>query len=316
MGKDIRKTGIDNEGMNEPADDVSEYYDVPHPKKYMYDPQSGTWDYEGNQEGAAAAEDTGYDEKRPDAPPHQSGRKRKKHRKKHYLLKFLLICAVVTGLVWFAQSDYFNITSIQVTGNSAYTSQQILDKAELKTGTNIFKFRKKDLIRRIKEDPYLCDVTVKRKLPSKVVIHVRERVSTAIIPYGKKYVVIDGNGYVLKKLSKKPRLTELDGMTIKSMNKGEKIIVKEPDILSNTLSMLSAMKNSDLFFKKIDMSGNTINAYIYDQLICRGRPQSITKVMKDGSLEAVLYKLYKNGTKKGVLTVSKDGYCLYSPKIK
>ena len=83
----------------------------------------------------------------------------------------------------------------------------------------------------------------------------------------------------------------------------------------NQLNYLNNMENSDLFFKKIDISKVVIKAYIYDRLICKGTPENIMNSMDTGNLQIILYDLYKKGIHRGTINVGADKLCSFSPSL-
>ncbi|MEG0156088.1 MAG: FtsQ-type POTRA domain-containing protein [Anaerovoracaceae bacterium] len=242
-------------------------------------------------------------------------RKKKKRRKKHYFLRFLVFCGIVAGSIAFLSSSYFDVKTIEVTGNVNYNQEEVIALSGLETGGNIFKLPRKEAMKNLLKDSYIEKAKVKRKFPKTVVLNVTERKEMAAIPYGEEYIIIDSKGYVLNKVAEEPKLTQLLGLTIKEMKKGQVIEVKENNVLENTLDMLQAIEYSDLFFKKIDMTNVVIRAYLYDQLICKGTPQNILENIKNGNMEGILYDLYKKQITKGVVNVGDDQYCSYSPNI-
>jgi len=250
-----------------------------------------------------------------DRKPQSERRKRKKRKKKHYFLKFLIVIAAGTGLFFFMSSDYFNIDSINVKGNDNYTKEQIIQMSGIRKGDNIFLTRESKVEKKMKKDSYIASVSLSRGLPDRITVTVKERSEIAAISYGKHYILLDKKGYVLTKTDKEPELTLLEGLTITDMTKGDILQVKEKTAFSDTLSILRAMKKSDLFFKKIDISRVVVKAYIYDNLICRGRPENIIKSMKNGNLEEILYDLYKKDIKRGVVNIGSGKYCSFSPDI-
>ncbi len=256
-------------------------------------------------------EDAEEEEEEETPPP----RKRKKRKKKRYFLKFLIFCAVIGGAIAFIFSDYFNVDKIVVEGNANYNAKEIIALSGMKTGQNLFKVDKSEIVDQLLKDSYVENAKVVRKPPNTIVIQVEERKEMAAIPYGEEFIIIDNKGYVLNRVKDEPQLTQLLGLNIKTMNRGEVIQVKEEDVLKDTLDMLKTMEYSDLFFKKIDMTSVVIRAYIYDNLMCKGTPENILENMKNGNLETILYDLYKKGITKGVIHVGDDQYCSFSPNI-
>lgn len=242
-------------------------------------------------------------------------RKKKKRKKKNYLLRLLLMIAVGVGLYFLLSSEIFDISSVKIENNQYYTVEQIKDKAGVKIGENIFEFKKSSLKKKLLKDPYFENVVIKKKLPSTIVIDVTERTERAVIAKGGKFVVIDPNGLVLRIAETAPKVTEIQGLTIKKAKAGEALEVEENSILTDTLVMMNTMDSSEVFFKKIDISNVIIKAYIYDQLICEGTPENLTKSIENGNLETVIYEMYSKGIERGVIRVGSDNYCSFDPNV-
>lgn len=240
-------------------------------------------------------------------------RKKKKRKKKRYLLKFLVLAAIITGLYFFFTSSLFDIQKIAVENNHYYTVEQVISLAGAKTGENLFEVSLKDMKKKLLADPYIKNVKLKRKLPAQVAIIVEERKEDAAIPYGNRYIIIDGEGMVLRKSEVEPALTLLLGMTVKNMEPGTPLEVEENSALTDTLKLLREVKKHELYFKKIDISSIVIKAYIYDQLICEGTPENILNNLD--SLQEVLYDLYAKGIERGVIKMGSDEYFSFSPLV-
>lgn len=242
--------------------------------------------------------------------------KKRKRRKKRYFLKFLIFLGVCVLIYFGLSSSYFNIRHISVSGNHYYTDQEVINMADAKKGKNIFfKSGKQDMVKRLEKDPYFADVKVKRSLPSTLKIVVKERVQTAAVAYGDQYVVIDNEGNVLRKTGVMPKVTLLTGLTISKMEVGEPIEVEEKETLGVTLDMLHAMVKGDIYFKKIDISKVIIRAYIYDNLIVKGKPEHLMNAIKSGSLQKVVTDLFDDGISRGTINIGGNDYMSFSPEI-
>ena len=242
-------------------------------------------------------------------------KKKKRRRKKNYLLRLLFLIAVGVGLYYLLSSALFDVQRIVVENNSHYTKEQIIGKAEAKTGQNIFGAKTGEMKALLLNDPYIKNVWVKRSLPSKIVIQVEERKEAAAIPYADRFIIIDPDGLVLRKSDVEPRLTLLVGMTIRTMEDGEPLEVEETAALTGTLALLDTMEETRLYFKKIDMSSAHVKAYVYDQLICKGAPESVAESMRNGELKKLLIKLYTDGVERGTINVGRDQYYAFSPMV-
>ncbi|MEA4989077.1 MAG: FtsQ-type POTRA domain-containing protein [Anaerovorax sp.] len=243
----------------------------------------------------------------------QKPRKKKKRKKKRYLLKILIFFVIIIGIYYLLTSSFFDIQKIKVKENEYYTAEQIISMSKIKTGKNIFETSMKDAKNRMRKDPYMKNIKISRSLPGTVVITVEERKEYAAVPYGEEYLLMDEDGLVLRKTDVAPTLPLLMGMTVKKMDPGFPLEVEENSVLTDTLKMLSAMEEHEIYFKKIDISKVVIKAYIYDYLYCEGTPENIRENMDD--LKSVLYKLYTQGIERGVIKMGSEGYFSFSPEI-
>ncbi len=241
-------------------------------------------------------------------------RERKKHRRKHYLMRFLIVFLIVIVAGGFLLSPLFDIAQFEVRGNAYYTPEEVVNISGAETGGNLFLHAQEDKIREnLLQDPYFTEVVVKRKVPNTLVIEVKERRQIAAIKYGDSFVVVSEDGTVLRKTDLDPLLTVLTGLTISKMKEGEKVKAVERRTLSKTLSMVSIMDEGDLYFKKIEMDGLYIRAYIYDTLIVKGKPEQMKEAIESGNLQKVVNKLMKEDKTRGTITLGEHNYISFSP---
>ncbi len=231
-------------------------------------------------------------------------------------MKLLILVAVLGACIAFLASPMFDIAKYEVEGNSYYSDDEILIMGGCKTGGNIFwEAGLSDIQERLSKDAYMQEVTVKRSLPDTVTIAIHERHQTAAIVYGEKFVVIDGNGTVLRKTGVEPKVPVIKGLTISKMNVGEVIETEEKVLLRQTLEMLSSMEKEDMFFKKIEISKVQIRAFVADSLICQGTPEHLMEAMEEQRLQMVIQELYEQDIHRGTIKVSGDNYISFTPKI-
>lgn len=242
-------------------------------------------------------------------------RKKKKRKKKNYLLRLLVIIAVGVSLYFLITSELFDISSVKIENNNYYTVEQVKDKAGIKIGENIFKLKKSQIKNKLLKDPYFENVQIKRKFPSTVIVDVTERIEKVAVPNDSVYIIIDPNGLVLKESQIKPKITMLEGLTLKKAKPGKPLEVEENSILTDTLSMLESLEESDLFFKKIDISNVIIKAYIYDQFLCEGTPENLKESIENGNLEKALGEMYSKGIERGIIKIGSDNYCSFDPNV-
>ena len=243
-------------------------------------------------------------------------RPKKKRKKKNYLLRVLIVISILVGLCFLLSSSLFDVGSITVENNDYYSDEEVITISNAKKGVNIFwGIDGSDIKKRLLDNPYFEEITIKRKFPNTLIIEVKERLQIAAIKYGDEYIVIDQAGTVLRKTDVNPKLTLLRGLTISKLTVGEKVDAEEAVALKNTLAMLGAMKDGDIFFKKIVISKVLIKAYIYDTLLCRGTPKQMLGAIESGDLSKVINKLFKTKTTRGTVSLGDNNYVSFSPAI-
>lgn len=129
----------------------------------------------------------------------QEKKRKKKLKKIKLIIKIFLLIAIIAGGITFSlTSPIFYIKDIKVINNNVIPSDTIISLSGLKTDENIFKFYKNNIIEKIKENPYVENIEIHRKLPSTIEINVTERVATYNIDYMGKYAYINTQGYILE----------------------------------------------------------------------------------------------------------------------
>ena len=259
-------------------------------------------------------------EQKPETEPEQvhtyvqEHKPRRKHRKKNYLLRIAVALALIVAAVLCAHLDYFNVDGIAVIGNADITDEEIIKQSGLEMGGSVFDVHPLIVQHRIKKNLYIEDVNVNRKLPDKVEIIVKERSLLAQFHKDSKFVITDSEGMVLDISKEERKATIIEGVTVTDAEKKETIRIKETDGLEKTLDLLTAMHDSDLYFKRVVFNGAKTDAYVYDDLKCSGRYEDLMSAITSGTLKKVIYDLYQKGTEKGTVNVYSNDYCFFTPK--
>ena len=269
----------------------------------------------GQEEHVYTGEElSGYEDYAPEQTAQKPSKKKKKRRRKHYFLRFCIFCALVFGLYYFLNSDFFAVRKFEVSGNQYYTPAQIIEMSGLQSGVNMFFETKTRPARNaLLEDPYIRLAEIKRKPKDTIQIVIEERREYAAVPYGEQFVLIDREGTVLRVADEEPALPILGNMSITEMTPGKALQVEQAYLLTDTLSLLNLVEENDIYFKRIDFSTVIIRAYIYDDLYCEGAPANIRDNM--ASIQKLLQELYKEELTRGVIRVGTDNYLSYSPSF-
>lgn len=112
--------------------------------------------------------------KNPAVERYNAKKRKKKQRRKYFFYTFLVIFSV-TVITVLSLTVFFNISDIAVTGNSRYSSEQIVGVSGLVKGQNLFRLNKFKIIETLKHDlPYIRNVKIDRHLPVGIEIIVEE----------------------------------------------------------------------------------------------------------------------------------------------
>jgi len=224
---------------------------------------------------------------------------------------------IVAGLLIFSLSGYFTVDSIEVHGNSRFTSEEIINIAHASPGKNlIYNLDKEEIVEYLENNPYIKNAEVTRSFPSTLVITVEERKPLCALRYDDDYLIIDTEGVFLKKSNSEPKLTLVDGIVISKIEQGEKIEVKDQDTFDKAMKILTTMKKSDLYFVELDMSDeDEIKAHVYENLTVKMEYDQLIEVMENGKLHVVLEKLVADGIERGTITFADDKTASFRPDV-
>lgn len=237
----------------------------------------------------------------------------KKRKKKHWILRALIIAALIVCAYFVTHIDYFNIKGIAVAGNHDITDEEVIHLSGIKVGESVFDVHPLIAQHKIKQNLYIGSVDVKRKIPDQVEIVVEERDCRAQFVLGKHYVVTDNEGMVIEIADSESKATLVENVTVTEAKKKKTVKVKEEDVLQKALEFITLTEKNDLFFKKLSIDGNTINAYVFDGLVCTGKYSNMVKTIRSGTLKSVIYDLYQKGIENGTINVYGNDYCFFTP---
>lgn len=110
---------------------------------------------------------------------------------------FFLFLVLVFACIAFMHSSYFAITAVKVEGTKYLTVRQVLELCEIEKGTNIFSLNYKNLTKQLRTNCWVENVEIKRRLPDKVIIRIKEREPLATLIINQKFINVDKQGVAL-----------------------------------------------------------------------------------------------------------------------
>lgn len=293
------------------------------------DGEAGT-DTQTGQEEAAAEEPETEPETDPETEEIKEIKKRIRERKKEKKRKarrrktvfwtaFSIIALTVAGFI-FSLSGFFTVDSIEVQGNSHFTSEEIINIAHAVPGHNLlYNPGSKTITDYLEQNPYIKSASVLRKLPSTLVIVVEEREEAISFNYDDDYLIMDDEGILLKKTRTEPKVTSVSGLVVTKLRLGDTVGTENQQMFSRLLRLVRAMKAADMYFVSIDMTGYeedmSVKAYIYDKLVVKTDYESLVTNLKNGRLHKIVEKLFEDDIRRGTITFGEDGSASFEPGI-
>lgn len=188
--------------------------------------------------------------------------KKRKSRKIVTILSLIIIVTIIIVLILF--SDLFNITKITVVNNSKVTEEEIIQNSGLKIGNNMFKTLKVTSKTKIKNNPYIEDVKISKKLNGEIIIDVKERTVTYMLQKEDEYVYINNQGYILEKSDEKLEIPIIIGYSTTEFVEGNRINVEDLKKLGVVIELMGVAKNNGInkIITTVDISDE--NNYILE----------------------------------------------------
>ena len=192
-------------------------------------------------------------------------KKRKKRNKRvKLLIKLFLIVLLIGGAIIFAMtSPLFNIKEIKVTNNSQVSSDTIISLSEIKIDENIFKFYKGNASKKIKENAYIENVSIERKIPNTVEIKVEERTPKYSIDFMGKFMYINNQGYFLELSEDNKGLIIIYGITTEEEKviPGSRLNNEDLNRLEEVIKIISSANENGLEGKVTSVDISNKNDY-------------------------------------------------------
>lgn len=174
-------------------------------------------------------------------------KKRRISKKKVFVFcaKWTTLLALIIGsFIFLTTTPIFNIKNINITGNEQVSYEQIISLSNLNKDTNLFKNSKSRIIKNIKQNAYIGDVSVKRKLPDTIEINVKEKQKAFMLKFINGYAYIDTQGYILEISDKMLELPIIKGYTTneESISEGNRLCSEDLEKLETTIKIVQAIK--------------------------------------------------------------------------
>lgn len=260
--------------------------------------------------------------KQPNVQKRMTKKQAKIERKKKKLKKIIklitLFLLIIGGFVFALVSPIFNIKEIQVSNNNQIATETIISLSQLQLGQNLFRFNKNKIEKEIKTNPYIESVTIKRKIPSKIEISVKERNRNYNIEFLNGYAYINNQGYILEISDQKLDLPTIQGISTdaEQIVEGNRLNTEDLEKIETVIQIMNICKNYELDQKVSAIDITNKNNYI----IYMNEEKKIINLGDESNLSTkMLYVptiLKENEGKEGTIYVNGDINNNFKPRFK
>ena len=172
-------------------------------------------------------------------PPRERGGDRPRRASKGRLVRLIRILAAVTllaGVVagsWegyrrLVRMSYFRVAEVYVEGNLQVATEEVVASLRLPSDISLLEVDLPTLSRRILQNPWIKEASVRRRLPLALTIHVVERVPEAVFIADRRYL-LSADGVILTELESDdlPTLPTLRAATPRRVRPGDRVLSSE-----------------------------------------------------------------------------------------
>lgn len=188
--------------------------------------------------------------------------------KRKVLKFFMLIVIIIIALIILLSSSLFDLKNIYVEGNEKISDEAIISLSGLNLYENIFKLNKNSVIDKIKENAYIENAEISRKLPSTIEIRIKERKVNYMLEYANSYAYINNQGYILEITNEKLDLPILIGYDtdLSTTTPGNRMDIDDLKKMDTVIRIYETAKSNEIgnLITKINISDSKDYILILD----------------------------------------------------
>lgn len=184
---------------------------------------------------------------------------KKANNKTSKIIKYLCILfLIIIAILIFFMSPIFNLEDIRIYGNSKISTNECINLSKLEIGQNIYKLNKRQIKNNLRENAYINDISITRKLPNIIEITIEERTATYMLELeNNEYAYINNQGYILEKSNIKIETIIITGFStqIENINVGNRLCENDLKKLETVLKIVDSAQSKNLleYITKIDI---------------------------------------------------------------
>lgn len=223
---------------------------------------------------------------------------------------------MIIGIYAFLNSSIFHIKDIEIQGNKKIDEEDIKSALEIREDKNIFMYNTNKMEEKIKENTYIEDVSIKKVLPSGIIVNIEEKKIVGLLRDEDKYSYIDKEGNIIDNLSE---IDEKENNIIididYNIDENNTLKFKNEEVKKGLLYLLECINDNNLQ-KKINninyQNDDIINMYTKDgvEIILDNNKELKYNISRSS---AILVDLQGKNAKGGVIDLTCGEYAVYRP---
>lgn len=176
-----------------------------------------------------------------------SGKQRMQRKRRNQML-FKVICGImICVVIVFAPTVFFRVSTIEITGDTRYTQDELVAASGVQQGDNMFFLDTGRIAQKLYEEyPYLETVTLRRRLPSTLQIEVSDRTPVLSVESGDTYLLMDMSGKIVDETSSEATdMVAVTGADAGDLSVGD-TVGEEQEKLLTVLNLMELMTQYEL----------------------------------------------------------------------
>ena len=243
---------------------------------------------------------------------HGRGRRGRRFGVLYKLLTLVVVCAAAV----LALTLFFKVESVEVTGNSRYSAQEIQDACGVSLGDNLYLLSKPDMVQRLHQQlPYIDEVRITRQLPNTLCVQVTEFSTVYAVEQEGTVWLLTSGGKIVETAAERGDTPLIDGCELLAPSLGGDVsfALELQNRRESLFALLTALESAELTgdVRAIHLGDPTVLSMDYTERVTVEMPDGADypRLLRD--LTRVIEELETNLT--GVIDLTRDGEPHFRP---
>ena len=243
---------------------------------------------------------------------HGRGRRGRRFGVLYKLLTLVVVCAAAV----LALTLFFKVESVEVTGNSRYSAQEIQDACGVQLGDNLYLLSKPDMVQRLHQRlPYIDEVRITRSLPNTLRVQVTEFTTVYAMEQEGTVWLLTSGGKIVETAAERGDVPLIDGCELLAPSLGGDVsfALELQNRQESLFALLTALESAELTegVLAIHLGDPTVLTMDYTERFTVEMPYGADYPRLLRYLTLVIEELETNLT--GVIDLTRDGEPHFRP---